>query len=99
VLGVQKSDGIPDHKIPERTHERKNSNETRNLRKSVLVSKVVNPFTRALEPRETKGLLNFETTLESREYPQCEHVHKCLLHPVIYGTNFTHLQVCHQFTP
>jgi hypothetical protein len=50
VLGVQKSDGIPDHKIPERTHERKNNDETRNPRKSVLVSKVVNPFTRALEP-------------------------------------------------
>jgi hypothetical protein len=45
--------------------------------------------------RETKGLLHFENTLESKEYSQCEHVHKCLLHPVICGADFIHLQTCH----
>jgi hypothetical protein len=35
--------------------------------------------------RETKGLLHSENTLESMEYSQCEHIHKCLLHPVICG--------------
>jgi hypothetical protein len=37
---------------------------------------------------ETKGLLHFEITLESREYSSCEHVHECLLHIVICGANF-----------
>jgi hypothetical protein len=45
--------------------------ETRNIRKPVLASKVVNPFTRALAPpfyRETKGILHSEITLGSKEY-------------------------------
>jgi hypothetical protein len=44
---------------------------TRNPRKPVLASKVVNPFTRALAPPfigKTKGLLHSEITLESRKY-------------------------------
>jgi hypothetical protein len=67
------------------------SAETRNLPKSVLASKVVNPFTCALEPpfyKETKELLHSEINLESREYSKCEHVHEHLLHAVICGTNF-----------
>jgi hypothetical protein len=48
--GVRKSDGILEHKIPEQTPESRNREGTRNPRKSILVSKVVNPFTRALEP-------------------------------------------------
>jgi hypothetical protein len=45
--------------------------ETKNLRKPVLASKVVNPLyicPRAPFYRETKGLLHSEITLESREY-------------------------------
>jgi hypothetical protein len=42
-----------------------------------------------------KGLLHSENTLETREYSLCEHVHECLLHPVICGADFIHLQVCH----
>jgi hypothetical protein len=38
--------------------------------------------------RETKGLLHSESTLESKKYSKCEHVHECLLHPI-------HLQACH----
>jgi hypothetical protein len=48
----------------------KNS-KTRNLRKSVLASIVVNHPTRALEPlfyRETNRLLHSEITFESKEY-------------------------------
>jgi hypothetical protein len=45
--------------------------------------------------KETKGLLHSENTLESKKYFQCEHVHGCLLHPVICGANFIHLQACH----
>jgi hypothetical protein len=48
--GVWKSDGIPEHKIPEWMHESMESEETSNPRKFVFVSKVVNPFTCALEP-------------------------------------------------
>jgi hypothetical protein len=72
--------------------------ETKNPRKPELASKVVNPLKRVLAPpfyRETKGLLHSEIALESREYSLCEHVHECLLHPVICGANFIHLQVCH----
>jgi hypothetical protein len=42
-----------------------------------------------------KGLLHSENTLEAREYSWCEHVHECLLHPVICGADFIQLQVCH----
>jgi hypothetical protein len=45
--------------------------------------------------RETKGLLHFEITLESKEYSWCEHIQECLLHPVICGANSTHLEACH----
>jgi hypothetical protein len=38
--------------------------------------------------RETKGLLHSESTLESKEYFQCQHIHECLLHLI-------HLQACH----
>jgi hypothetical protein len=49
--------------------------------------------------REAKGLLHSEIVLETKQYSKCEHVQECLLYPVIYGTNFTYLQACHQFTP
>jgi hypothetical protein len=75
------------------------SAESRNLRKSILASKVVNPFTCALVHREPKGLLPSEITLESREYSKCEHLHERLLHLVICRTNFIYLQAYHSFTP
>jgi hypothetical protein len=50
LLGVRKSDGVPEHKIPELMCESSKEMKTRNPRKSVLASKVVNPFTRALVP-------------------------------------------------
>jgi hypothetical protein len=52
MLGIPKSEGVPEHE----SHERKsaihesNEEEIENLRKLVLTSKVVNPFTRALAP-------------------------------------------------
>jgi hypothetical protein len=62
------------------THE-----ETKNLLKTAQGSKVVNAlytFPRAPFYRETKGLLHFESTLESKKYSQCEHVHECLSLPI-----------------
>jgi hypothetical protein len=44
--------------------------------------------------RETKGLLHSKITLKSKEYSKCEYVQECLLHPVICGANFIHLQAC-----
>jgi hypothetical protein len=49
-VGVRKSDEVPEHKIPEPMYESSKEMRTRNLRKFVLASKVVNPFTRALAP-------------------------------------------------
>jgi hypothetical protein len=49
--------------------------------------------------REVKGLLHSEITLESKEYSKCEHVHECLLHPVIWGTNYIYLQAGHTLNP
>jgi hypothetical protein len=45
--------------------------ETKNIQKTALTSKVVNPFTHAHEPPfigRRSDFLHFETTLESREY-------------------------------
>jgi hypothetical protein len=47
--GSEKSDGVPEHKSQEQVHE-SYEEETKNLRKLLLTSKVVNPFTRALAP-------------------------------------------------
>jgi hypothetical protein len=44
--------------------------------------------------RETKRLLHSENTLESKEYPSVN-MYECLLHPVICGANFIHLQAYH----
>jgi hypothetical protein len=50
MLGSLKINGIPEHEIPEQTHESKNELGTRNPRKSELASNVVNPFTHDLSP-------------------------------------------------
>jgi hypothetical protein len=49
VGGSENQMGSP-NKIPEQKPESRNREGTRNPRKSILVSKVVNPFTCALEP-------------------------------------------------
>jgi hypothetical protein len=50
VLGVRKSDGVPEHKSHKQMNESHEKEETKNLRRPALASKVVNPFTRALAP-------------------------------------------------
>jgi hypothetical protein len=65
-------------------------------------SNVMNPFTRALRSPfigRPRDFLHSDITLESKEYSKWEHVHECLLHPVIYGANLRYLQACHSFTP
>jgi hypothetical protein len=104
MLGDQKPDGVPKHKIPERTRESYESYEEKGDNKSLKACirlKSCEPLytcSRAPFYRETKGLLHSEIALESKEYSQCEHVHECLLHPVICEANFIHSQACHQFT-
>jgi hypothetical protein len=79
MLGVsENSDEIPEHRnartLITQTSEsgtQFTKEQTKNLQKTALASKVVNPFTRALAPpfyRETKGLLHSENTLESKKY-------------------------------
>jgi hypothetical protein len=93
--GVRKSDGIPEHKILEPTHESRNKRGDEESPKVCFRLKSCEaPFY-----KETKGFLHSMTTLESREYSWCEHVHERLLHPVICGANFTYLPAGHQFTP
>jgi hypothetical protein len=48
---------------------------------------------------EMKRLLHSEITLGTKEYFKWEHVHECLLHPVICGANFIHLETNNSFTP
>jgi hypothetical protein len=66
MLGPKNQKGSPNMKegsFPKEHSKKCWTAVTRNLRKPKLASKVVNPFTRALEPpfyRETKGLLHSE---------------------------------------
>jgi hypothetical protein len=55
--GVWKSDGVHEHKSHNGSTQVKE--ETKNLRKPVLTSKVVNPFTRALVPHFTGSRRDF----------------------------------------
>jgi hypothetical protein len=83
------------------TKELKND-ETKNLWKSVFALKVVNPFTHALGPPFIERRSDFyipRLPSDLNKYSKCEHVHECLLHPVIRGANFIHLQAGHLFTP
>jgi hypothetical protein len=48
--GVRKTDGVPNTRITNKSTRVTKEEETKNLQKPVLVSKVVNPFTRALAP-------------------------------------------------
>jgi hypothetical protein len=56
--GGKELDGIPEHKSQEQVHESYNQ-ETKNLGKLVLTSKVVNPFTCAPAPIFTRRRRNF----------------------------------------
>jgi hypothetical protein len=72
--GFENRMGGPNTRFPNEHKKARKSEGTRFPRKSVSASKVVNPFTRALEPpfyRETKGLLHSEITLEFKEYSWC----------------------------
>jgi hypothetical protein len=78
VGGSEKSEGIPEHRSTRiqdtRTFESDmqfTKEETKNLPKTALASKVVNPFTRALAPPFIgirRDFLHPKNTLESREY-------------------------------
>jgi hypothetical protein len=96
--GIPKSEGVPKHESHERKcafHKRRGNKES--LKACTRLKSCESLYTCSRAPfyRETKGILHSENTLEPKEYSQCEHVHKCLLHPVIYGANFIHLQAYH----
>jgi hypothetical protein len=93
MLGVRKSEGVPEHKSREQkhtSHERQGDKES--LKACTRLKSCESLYTcpRTTFYREMKGHLHFEITLESKEYSQCEHVQECLLHPVICGANFIH---------
>jgi hypothetical protein len=61
----------PNTRITNKSAQVMKDGETRNLRKLVLASKVVNPFIRALAPPfigRRRDFLHPENTLKSREY-------------------------------
>jgi hypothetical protein len=79
--------GIPEHKnyeIQRAIHERQGDKESPKVCSCLKSCEPLYTCSCAPFYMETKGLLHSENTLESREYSQCEHVHKRLLHPVIY---------------
>jgi hypothetical protein len=79
LFGVSENpDRFPEHEREKeqqaRSGEVTKQKETENLPLVAQISKVMNPFTRALAPsrpfyRETNGLLHSENTLELEEYP------------------------------
>jgi hypothetical protein len=88
--GVRKSDGTPntnEERYPNEYAKVLKNVETRNLQKSVLTSKVVNPFTRALEPPFIGRRRDFYIPRLTSNV--------CLLHLMICEANFTYLQVGH----
>jgi hypothetical protein len=96
--GVQKSEGVPEHKSCEQkhaSHERRGDIESPKACTHLKNCESLYTCPRAPFYRETKGLLHSEITLESKEYSQCEHIQECLLHTLICGANFIHLQACH----
>jgi hypothetical protein len=96
--GVRKSEGVPEHESREGRcviHERQWDKESPKVCTCLKSCEPLYISPCAPFYRETKGLLHSENTLESREYSQCEHVHKRLLHPVTYEANFIYLQACH----
>jgi hypothetical protein len=71
MLGVQKSDVVPEHKITEQTHESHEEigdKESPNACTHLKSCQSLYACPRAPFYRKTKGLLHSEITLESREY-------------------------------
>jgi hypothetical protein len=102
MLGVRKSDGSPEHKIPEWSQEsvkKRGDKVSPEVWLHLKSCESLYMCPRTPFYREAKGLLHSEIVLESKEYSKCEHVQECLLHLVICGDNFTYLRVSHQFTP
>jgi hypothetical protein len=103
LLGVRNL-GAPNTRFKNEHKKACKSEGTRFPRKSDFTSKVVNPFTRALEPpfyREVKGLLHSEIVLKYKEYSKCEHVQECLLPRDLwnYFHIFTSLPPVHTLNP
>jgi hypothetical protein len=59
LLGVRKSDGVPEHKIPEQTLESKNNEGGQGIPKVYLRLKSCEPFTCALEPPFIERRMDF----------------------------------------
>jgi hypothetical protein len=71
VLGVQKSDGVPEHEIPEQVNKkqwRDGDKESLKVCTHLKSYESLYMFPRAPIYTETKGLLHSEITLESIEY-------------------------------
>jgi hypothetical protein len=71
MLGIRKSDGVPEHKISEQAHVSHEERRGQTISESLYSLKSCESlYTCPCAPfyRETKGLLHSETTLESREY-------------------------------
>jgi hypothetical protein len=97
-VGGLKIGRAPEHKSNKRRcaiHERQGDQESPKVCTRLKSCEPLYMCPHAPFYRETKEHLHSENNLESEEYSYCEHVHKCLLHPVIYGANFIHLQACH----
>jgi hypothetical protein len=105
LLGIQKLDEVPEHRweeIQEQTQENAQELRDRESPKDCILLKSCEPlYTCPRSPfyREAKGLLHSEIALGSKEYSKWEHVHECLLDPVICRANFIHLQAGPLFTP
>jgi hypothetical protein len=96
--GSEKLEGVPEYESNEgrcTIHERQGDKESPKVCTHLKTCESLYTCPSTPFYRETKGLLYSENTLEYREYSQCEHVHKRLLHLVIYGANFIYLQACH----
>jgi hypothetical protein len=103
LKGIRKSEQDP------RTQEKKNTRtfkfgtqftkeETKNLLKTAYASKVVNPFTRALVPPFIGRRRDFyipKIPSNLRNIPNVNMYMNVLLHLMICGANFIHVQACH----
>jgi hypothetical protein len=95
--GVRISNEVPKRKSQQHKSQELQKGDKESLKACARLKSCESFYTCPHAPfyRETNGLLHSENTLESEEYFQCEHIHKCLLRPVICGADFIHLQVCH----
>jgi hypothetical protein len=71
MLGVRKSDGVPEHESMEQTHEsHEEIGDKESPKACTRLKSCESLYTCPRAPfyRETKGLLHSEITLESKEY-------------------------------